>query len=32
MEYGYVTIPMMALTAFALIILFMVLHKKNSGI
>lgn len=32
MEYGYVTIPMMCLTAFALIILFMVFHKKNSGI
>jgi disulfide bond formation protein DsbB len=32
MEYGYVTIPMMALTAFALVIIFMVFHKKNSGI
>ena len=32
MEYGYVTIPMMCLTAFALVILFMVFHKKNSGI
>lgn len=32
MEYGYVTIPMMCLTAFALIILFMTFHKKNSGI
>jgi disulfide bond formation protein DsbB len=32
MEYGYVTIPVMALTAFALIILFMIFHKKNSGI
>ena len=32
MEYGYVNIPMMALTAFALIILFMVFHKKDSGI
>jgi disulfide bond formation protein DsbB len=32
MEYGYVTIPMMALTAFALVLLFMVFHKRNSGI
>jgi disulfide bond formation protein DsbB len=32
MEYGYVTIPVMALTAFALTILFMVFHKKNSGV
>jgi disulfide bond formation protein DsbB len=32
MEYGYVTIPMMCLTAFALVILFMALHRKNSGI
>ena len=32
MEYGYVTIPVMALTAFALVILFMVFHKKNSGV
>ena len=32
MEYGYVTIPMMALTAFALVILFMIFHKKNSGV
>jgi len=32
MEYGYVTIPMMCLTAFALVILFMTFHKKNSGI
>jgi disulfide bond formation protein DsbB len=32
MDYGYVTIPVMALTAFALIILFMVFHKRNSGI
>jgi disulfide bond formation protein DsbB len=32
MEYGYITIPIMALTAFALVILFMVFHKRNSGI
>lgn len=32
MEYGYVTIPMMCLTAFALVLLFMFFHKKNSGI
>ena len=32
MEYGYVTIPMMCLTAFALVILFMLFHRKNSGI
>ena len=32
MEYGYITIPMMALTAFALVILFMTLHKKDSGV
>ena len=31
-QYGYVTIPVMAVTAFALIILFMAFHKKNSGI
>ena len=31
-EYGYVTIPMMAVTAFALVILFMTFHRKNSGI
>jgi disulfide bond formation protein DsbB len=32
MEYGYVTIPVMALTAFVLVILLMAFHKKNSGI
>lgn len=31
-EYGYVTIPMMSLTAFVLIILFMLFHRKNSGV
>lgn len=30
MEYGYVTIPTMALTAFILIILFLLFRKKNS--
>lgn len=29
-EFGYVTIPMMALTAFALIILFLVFHKLQN--
>ncbi len=31
-EYGYVTIPTMALTAFALIILFMFCRRKNEGV
>jgi disulfide bond formation protein DsbB len=31
-DYGYVTIPVMALTAFALIILLMLFHRKNSGV
>lgn len=31
-EYGYVTIPTMALTAFILIILFMLCRRKNEGI
>jgi disulfide bond formation protein DsbB len=30
-EYGYVTIPMMALTAFALITVFMVIGKKKTA-
>lgn len=31
LEYGYVTIPTMALTAFALIILFMLFKKRNAN-
>jgi disulfide bond formation protein DsbB len=31
-EYGYVTIPTMALTAFALIILFMLCRRKDEGV